>query len=94
MTPEELKPYQDQASYSEINQLGSNEKSVQGLLYTAVTTRPDIAFVASRYHVSLPTLVLNAMLLPIECRHTRNGIGLQLGRVNCQAGRLSYNDSV
>jgi hypothetical protein len=48
MTPEELKPYQGRVSYSEINQLGSNEKSVQGLLYTAVTTRPDIAFIASR----------------------------------------------
>jgi len=45
MTREELKPYEDRASYSEINQY---QRKIGSLLYAAVTTRPDIAFATSR----------------------------------------------
>ena len=45
MTREELKPYEDRASYSEINRY---QRKIGSLLYAAVTTRPDIAFATSR----------------------------------------------
>ena len=45
MTREELKPYEDQASYTEINRY---QRKIGSLLYAAVTTRPDIAFATSR----------------------------------------------
>jgi hypothetical protein len=45
MSQEELMPYKDRASYSEIN---SYQRKIGSLLYAAVTTRPDIAFATSR----------------------------------------------
>ena len=45
MSQEELMPYKDRASYSEIN---SYQRKIGSLLYAAVTTWPDIAFATSR----------------------------------------------
>ena len=45
MSREELIPYEDRASYSEINLY---QRKIGSLLYAAVTTRPDIAFATSR----------------------------------------------
>jgi hypothetical protein len=45
MTHDELRPYEDRASYSEINLY---QRKIGSLLYAAVTTRPDIAFATSR----------------------------------------------
>ena len=45
MSRDELIPYEDRASYSEINLY---QRKIGSLLYAAVTTRPDIAFATSR----------------------------------------------
>ena len=45
MSREELIPYEDRASYSEVNLY---QRKIGSLLYAAVTTRPDIAFATSR----------------------------------------------
>jgi len=45
MSHEELLPYGDRASYSQINLY---QRKIGSLLYAAVTTRPDIAFATSR----------------------------------------------
>jgi hypothetical protein len=45
MSREELLPYENRASYSQINLY---QRKIGSLLYAAVTTRPDIAFATSR----------------------------------------------
>jgi hypothetical protein len=58
MSQQELMPYEDRASYSEIN---SYQRKIGSLLYAAVTTRPDIAF----HDPQIITLPQAMLFLPI-----------------------------